>query len=489
MLNLHKTDSIEGQSWDASTQSWGPTNGKLYYTYDCEREKVLGYTTVSSDGTNFINSYKTAFSYHPTGEIKTIKDYNFVLDDWSQNAEYEYRPSGEYASYWLYTQISNGIPQSGNKYVYSYDGAENLLSEEWFEYNTSIPGWLPSLKKTNTYDSEQKITSSLVEVFTSGTWFQTSQTLYSYDGDDRLMVALTQEFFGTVWQNKLRLVYNYATGSQPSTIVREAFIASQWLPSKRYTHSYDANENLTQHITELYVNNSAWQQDSLRTHTYHADNSKAGNHYAVWNNINGNWVETSFDSTDAGGDQVVFISRYGYNANNNSFQGGIRFVNTWYANQLESSLRDYLEAGTFDTWTPSQKDFYTFDANDLQLQGTVQFWNPSINDFENARQDNHFNSTCLVGNTDVPATSSQALTCRMANPYLPGQSVQCDGMLAPGTQPSVELYDMAGRLAHRQALSSNTFDLPGDTTPGMYMLLVKSSGSVHFRSKIVVQHP
>lgn len=479
---LHKTDSIEGRSWDATTQSWGPVHSKLYYEFDCGLGKRLSLITKQFDGSNFNNSFKLEYEYHPDGTLKSRKQFSTDLfGDWVETIHAEYLPSGKITEEWNFTIVQNGVPQSGEKTTHHYDAQEKVSLEELSKWNAALAAWELSDRYSYTYNGQGNLAERLHESNASGSWVEVGRWLHSYDTSDRISQVLAQLYYvGNGWVDSYRTTYSYSTGGNPASSLYEEYIFQQWLTRSRKTYSYDGAGSITEVLTESYFQPD-WQNDTLQQFSYYPNGALNTERLAFWDQA---WVETNFRSLDMDGNNLIYENKYGYNGA--FFNDGIRFTNTWYANQVASSLQEKLESNTLDEWKPSYLTTYTFDGGDLALQETFQIWDETANGFLNVNLGNYFNSDCLVGSATESGKAGGLPLCTFANPCQPGQSLQC-GALEGRQGLEARLYTLGGHLVSRQGVELGAFNVSSGVPPGLYCLAIHDGDGIVFRAKLVVQ--
>jgi hypothetical protein len=201
---------------------------------------------------------------------------------------------------------------NSNKTEYTYDSNRNLTKSVDLYWQTSQ--WVESYASIYTYNSNNKVTAENYENYDSngnitGTQYRTLNT-YNSNGD--LSQILNQTFVNSNWVNEGKFDLTYSSGRLSFAIGYE-WDGSDWFlgqeDSFRTTFSYNSNGNVSILKYDEW-NGTNWVDTNRTIFTYDGNNRVIIDEAQTWNGTN--WV-TDYKSEytyDANGNTVTKIQSY-----------------------------------------------------------------------------------------------------------------------------------------------------------------------------------
>ncbi len=208
----------------------------------------------------------------------------------------------------------------------------------------------------------------------------TERKIQLFDAQDRITTRLTENLVGGGWQNYIRESYTYDAGGKVATDTTEEFISGNWQPTMANIYVYNNVGTLLQVSYTISWNSSTLQSDTTARHVYNYD----GNGNAIQIIGSGHRADTLIveDST------YLF-----YNSNNLCVYKYVRLLddpslNTWMNGQgmaykytatnkvaVQYQLTDPFAMGHIDT---TYRFVNTYDANDDLLTSIYGFKDAGI---------------------------------------------------------------------------------------------------------------
>ena len=210
--------------------------------------------------------------------------------------------------------------------AYNYNAQNELYSKSYFIYNS------------NGYQSE-----GISQVFTNGTWINSSRDLFDWTSTGLQTNRISQNWSGT-WNNQVRNTITYNANGDVLT---------------NYNYIWDAT-------------NSVWQNNAYHlTYTYNAQGKKTL--YLQVYFVNG----VSQDSTkhtytvDANGNTITEL-REARTAPNTYWQTLQKWEYTFNANNLNDTIYNFIYDALAASWNPVSKAIYVYNASGKIIQNVWQ---------------------------------------------------------------------------------------------------------------------
>lgn len=161
---------------------------------------------------------------------------------------------------------------------FEYDGNNNLITE--IQYNWEISGWGKSSETTYTYNTANKATEMLFKTWDGSQFINNFRNINTYSAGGLIIQTLYQEWNLTQWKDveKTDLTYN---GSLPSVGISYKWNGSQWINDYRSTITY--SESLPQQSLNERWNGTQWNIESRDVLTYNVSNKIIANVNETWN--------------------------------------------------------------------------------------------------------------------------------------------------------------------------------------------------------------
>ncbi|HTN45934.1 MAG TPA: T9SS type A sorting domain-containing protein [Flavipsychrobacter sp.] len=259
-----------------------------------------------------------------------------------------------------------------------------------YNYSNSTASWENLNRTTRTFDANNRIATSMDEVWdnSSSSWKNDAKYLYQYDANGNITEEIRQS-----WSTS----------------------GSQWINFRKQTYSYDANNNRILHTGYTWQPANGWINSTLETTTYDANNNMLSSLKQGWNTSTSAWINLSKRDYSYTGTQL----------NQNLLQNwqSSSWVNVSKETYLYDGAGDNIEA-IYQTWTTSpgvfdnfSKLLFTYDVNHNAIAVIRQVWDNVSNTYNNNEKDiytyNTYNQITSVtdeywktGNIWEPTTGS-----------------------------------------------------------------------------------
>lgn len=371
---------------------------------------------------------KTDLFYNASGRLTLQEGYNkpLISSDWTLNYSDErlYDAQGLQVEQVVktYDECAGNLKNSSRQ-TFDYGGGQQpvgIVSYIWIDSASEWSLYAQSIYSYNTFDSVEQITEQVWEPVAE-VWKNSRSFLFTYDAQNRLVERLRLSWnpFSQVWRNFQLWTYSYTPEGKIDKELRQFYLGGAWSNSSRRCYTYDANGYLVEVLSETWKNDE-WATSSKSVYINNPDGTPASWELFSWNN-------------DIG--------------------------------LLVPNIRTYL---TYDAATGKLASTLQQESKE---NGTLWFESESCTQFW---------SEFTTSAVELPSAS---LDCRLANPYVPGSLILCEGAAAQPKQ--LFLYDLPGRLQVEQSFTGQT-TIEQPLAPGIYVLLVKDDQGGVFRRKIVV---
>jgi hypothetical protein len=209
IVGQDKLTSSIGEYFDGT--NW--VNGyKTEYTYDSNKN-LIEETELYLNSSQWVKSYSTMYSYNSNNKATSEISINYDVN--GNNATEDYRTINSYNSSGNLIQILNEESENSNwvnesKFDLTY--TDNKLSLALgYEWNGTewVVGMDDSFRITISYNSNGKVSESKSDSWDGTNWVDADRTVYTYDGNNRLTNEDSQTWNGTNWVTDYKSEYTY----------------------------------------------------------------------------------------------------------------------------------------------------------------------------------------------------------------------------------------------------------------------------------------
>lgn len=225
--------------------------------------------------------------------------------------------------------IASGAWQNNYRMVnYSFDTNDNLLGYELQSWNS---GWVSNQKYTYTYDNANNRLTELRQFWlpSANSWKNSTYVTNTYDSNHNLLTSIEQQWSlsASLWLNLKRETATYNTSNEYTSDVHESWntVTSSWENFERYLFFY-TNGDVTGLVEELYDSNT-----STYMAIYKVAYSYDGNHHVVGstaqkpNPTTMTWEneERETYTYDIHGNQITYLAE-GWNSGTSAWENSSR---------------------------------------------------------------------------------------------------------------------------------------------------------------------
>jgi len=274
--------------------------------------------------------------------------------------------------------------QNSGRYVYSYNGDNNLISEEYFYWNSITSVWELSGKQSIVYSSANKVMSDTYEGYntTTGAVTYGYKTNYTYNGNNQIIESIHLELKDGVYVNEDKTTFSYSD-NKITELIDKSWNGSDWVyafesdqndASSKTTVSYGSNGLVSELIYNEW-NGSSWSVDGKEVYSYTANNKIASYIYYDWNGA-------AYDTN--------YKEEYGYDANGNLLlEEGSDYNDDFFEVNYEVSY-------TYDT-TQMMRDFTHPFKDILGFEALTGRDNSYVNRLIGSSSDENYKTTYNYG--------------------------------------------------------------------------------------------
>ncbi|HTB99918.1 MAG TPA: T9SS type A sorting domain-containing protein [Ferruginibacter sp.] len=370
---------------------------------------------------------------------------------------------------------------------------------------------------------------------TTKSWiYNSKEVTIVYNSNDKMTSQLIQNWSGSAWIDYTADTFQYNSNNVDTTDIDKAWTGSKWENNYKYTYTYNAADSVTSQLIKI-LNGSGWRNYQLFTYTYDANNNKTGLLEQQWNgstwtfgykyvfkyNIN-NLRMAEIDSTGASYNRWL----YQYNSHNllvtdtsqywNGFGWATDFNYAYYYNANNMDTSEVMQQWTGSSWVNYEKFVYSYDAGNNRIGAIYQNWSSSawvnfqiyaytydVNNImlsEVMRQYFNNGNTVIIGDSTYWYFNKFAGINQLANNNgllsvypNPGNGIfkvePAHPGLVSGDQPVLEIYNIMGQKINFVMMQQvqNYYEIDLSNQPnGVYLLRIKSDHGV-MNGKIVIQ--
>ena len=143
-----------------------------------------------------------------------------------------------------------GAPPYFRTSDFIYDANGNLLSDvlQQNQYYSGYPAaFLNVSKVSNTYSSNNLISTSITQSWNNSAWVNSSQNIYSYTASDSINTVKTQQWKSNTWVDTTLTTYYYNSNNLDSCMLIQAWNGSTWVNYSHCLYYYNASNTDTRH--------------------------------------------------------------------------------------------------------------------------------------------------------------------------------------------------------------------------------------------------
>jgi len=266
-------------------------------------------------------------------------------------------------------------PDSSGWFIYYLDNyksqsiTDTLLQMDSILF-TSLNG--TASKVSFTYNTENKMSSQLIQDLNGSSWENSILDLYFYNSDNKLIQDLSLGWSTSEWDSLDKINYYYDSEGNMYQSILQAYDGSGWMNVSRITNFYDSASNDTLSLSESWQDTS-WQNSFISHHFYSNQNRMDSLLYQSWNFDHWeNFSKTIFYYDE----QTTFLdSLIAYSWNSNNWQYFLKLIiqNDNAGNQIRQT--EQLWNGT--NWENSVRRIYSYNEFNYVRNVYCQIWTGS----------------------------------------------------------------------------------------------------------------
>lgn len=213
---------------------------------------------------------------------------------------------------------------------------ETMTAESW-----EGGAWGNISKTTFSYNSSDDVTGVLNKFWMDTAWTDFANVIYSYDVDGNNNEMTSQMWAGGSWMDASTTTNTYNSDDLITSSVTVNNLMS--VNTGRITYTYDADNNNTETVVESWdLGTSAWINGSKMTATFNADNLVTESVQQVWDNAWVNQVK-SINTYNASNLISEAISQVW---NGTSWEDGTKVVQSYDANDMNTGSESFSWDGS-----------------------------------------------------------------------------------------------------------------------------------------------
>lgn len=262
-------DSTYYNNWNINASQWGAPGRVLY-----------GYNAADKEN-SFIHDYIVNGAWQ-----NNSRNVNYSFDANTNLLGYDMQ---YWSSSWVNTQ----------HYTYTYDNANNRLTELTQSWVAATNSWRNSVLVTNTYDASHNRLTSIEQHWDLNTssWINIKRETATYNTNNEYTSDVF-EGWSTVnssWENFERYLFFYTNGD-PTGLVEEIYDSntSTYMAIYKVAYTYDSNHHvLTSTSQRPNPNTMTWENADRETYTYDSYGNQITYLIEGWKSGTGIWENVS----------------------------------------------------------------------------------------------------------------------------------------------------------------------------------------------------
>ena len=479
------------------------------------------------DQDHWSDNSRNLYTYFPNGSL----DYYLVQVRDSLNAvwlnkykyEYGFDNEGNWTSYLKQTWSSNTVQWiSEYRFLYSYENRRKteMIRQNW---NIDLSGWVNSNHIVYTYDSNGILQKELNETWDSDSLKWDANTLIRYVIANRQVKEKIYQTWKTEsWANAVRYLYEYNLSGKTKQIIY--FIwdnpAGRWVENTRYLYDYLESGDLSNEIWQKWNSGSeTWINDLQVVYYFSSINPLLEVSIVDSSNIECFGDSTGWALAEAMGGTPPYSYQWDdENQTTDSIVYGLvanRIYHVAVTDAVFSTAKDSVilnqpakvETGPIigDTLVEyGEKYNYSVpeETGSVYLwqalggvictgQGTHYVtvkWNISGQGILSVVETN--SAGCIgdtsylyvfVGSVGIPKSTIESAIRSYPNPFSNEIVIELP-LLIPGTEASIQIFDINGRMLKNQYLYKVHSNInAGDLTDGLYLIKILYQDRVYYK--------
>ena len=359
------------------------------------------YTSQRWNSAEWENNIKVTFAYDDNGRL-TIEWMSWENNQWGDCTHKEYcmKLIINHSSKEKMISSINTVTSSIN----IMDVIEFLTDRgRWEQLTLKRPDqtglWENHERWNRTYDTNGNLVEDVIRDWDNGQWVDKSKAVYTYDANDNETEWIRQSADSGVWTNADREFSIYDNNGNAIERISQTWVDGEWTNIGRSTYTHDANGNRTGWTWQNWTNGQ-WKNGARTTYVHNANGNITEKFAQDW--TNGQWV----------------------NARKHTY--------TCDENRRRTQCITY----TYDenSWEDYWRETYTYDTTGYITEILSESW-------ENEQWVNNEKSTYTYSQLDdmIPVRDIK----KENNPHNT-VSITANGVLAPGTETILTVYDLQG---------------------------------------------
>lgn len=378
-------EDLTTATWTWTNGKWAP-NTKLGESHDADGN-LIGQTTYSKKGDDFIYNTKTEYEYGATLKDKTTATYNWntTANAWQGVSKSGVTYNGsKIASETTYTWISGLTWQPNQKKEYEYGVQAKDLTTAIYQWDATISDWVGVSKSGVTYASNGKIASEFSYVWGGTEWLNVSKTEYEY-GDGKNNSVATYKGNGAEWVGVVKKSETYTSTGDSLGFYTYCWKDGAWADSLKQEFTYNEygdkilfiDAQWTGSVWSNTANSTKWE---VEYYDYDKGLISLDAHY-TWKTNKSDWAGNGIKFVNQYDDVGKCILEEKYSWSNNKWICSTRIKQEYdeYNNIVLKEIWQYNK--TNKQLEGSSKSEYLYH-NDIQLMYANYLWSTKNKNWE-----------------------------------------------------------------------------------------------------------
>ncbi|MGD9200454.1 MAG: hypothetical protein PVI26_02730 [Chitinispirillia bacterium] len=368
------------------------------------------YTYKRWNSAEWENDFRVTFAYFANGDL-TIEWLSWDNNQWGDctGKAFCMKDVINHSSKEKMTSSINASTSSINLINSSSSplGVMEVVGElgEWDQLTLKTPNqtglWENSERWNRSYDTNGNLVEEVICYLDNGQWVDKSKAAYAYDANANETEWIRQSADSGVWTNADRAISIYDNNGNSMERISQTWVDGEWMIIGRSTYTHDANGNRTERTWQNWTNGQ-WKDRSRTTYVHDVNGNITEEFEQDW--TNGQWVN-------------VRKHTYIYDENRRRTQC-ITYIYD------ENSWEDY--------W----KETYTYDTTGYLTEILDKTWKNG--QWVNVKKSIYTYSQL----SDVIPVRNIKKENKPYNPI----SITANGVLAPGPEKILTVYDLQGSV-------------------------------------------
>ena len=349
-------------------------------------------------------------------------------------------------------------------------------------YDVDNDLWVNDLYTTNTYDGNDDLVESVIEIWDGAGWMNESRILNGLDNNGDIVSVVNQSWNGSDWQNNNRSTFTYNTSGDNDKLVYEIWEDNDWSADFQVFYAYNGDHLLVASIFQKWSETTNNYENVNRIfRSYFAGTGLVSEETAeIWdaNLPTPGWVASSrltFEY-DGNGNQLSRL-REGWSTVNEIYDN-VELIEDGYSSEGEN-VATITKFWQNNEWVNQGIIEREFDGNGNLLVFRYSYWSGS--QWVEASHCDFFYTLTIVDNV---VEIDRDLDCKMPNPFSNGQVILCENL--PQTEVfDLKIYDLNGQIKIAQSFENQVN--VASLSKGIYFFTLQNKGKIVFREKVIVE--